>query len=91
MRSMNVSTYKQMAATANISDSDGWMLGVFCSSSTAGTLTLYDSPATGTTTKIVDTFNLTAGTWYPLPFAFATGLYAVIGGTAAITIGYVRG
>lgn len=91
MLTSNVCTYKQMSATANVANSDGWMLGVFCSSSTAGSLTLYDDPATGTTTKIVDTFTLVPGTWYPLPFAYATGLYAVVGGTAAITVGYTRG
>jgi hypothetical protein len=61
--------------------------GVFCSSSTSGTLTIYDSASSGTSTTIVGVFNLTANTFYPLPFSAVDGLYFVIGGTAAITAG----
>lgn len=91
MRSITTFTPKQISATANICSGDGILAGVFCSSSSAGTLTIYDDAATGTGTKIVDTFSLTAGQWYPLPFAVASGIYCVVGGTASITIGYVRG
>jgi len=83
--------YKQVSASGNICNADGALYGIFCSSSTAGTATIYDDAATGTTTKIVDTFNLTAGTWYPLPFAVANGINLVIGGTASVTVGYLRG
>lgn len=91
MRSLTTFTPKQLSATANICNSDGLLAGVFCSSSTAGTMTIYDDAATGTSTKIVDTFTMVTGTWYPLPFAFANGIYCVIGGTASVTVGYVRG
>lgn len=91
MLDQNVFTPKQITATANICNSDGILGGIFCSSSTAGTATVYDDAATGTTNKIVDTFNLTAGAYYTLPYAVANGIYIVIGGTASITVGYVRG
>lgn len=91
MRSTPTFTPKQLSATANVCNSDGILGGVFCSSSTAGTLTIYDDAATGTTTKIVDTFTLVAGTWYPLPLGVANGIYCVVGGTASITVAYTRG
>ena len=91
MRSITTFTPKNISVTSNVCAADGIMAGVFCSSSSSGTLAIYDDAATGTTTKIVDTFNLVAGTWYPLPFAVANGIYCVIGGTASITVGYVRG
>jgi hypothetical protein len=51
----------------------------------------YDDAATGTTTKLVDTFTPVAGTWYPMPFAFSKGLNVVIGGTVSATVGYTPG
>lgn len=79
------SSYQQISATTQISPSLKRLNGVFCSSSTAGTLTIYDSSTSSTSVKIVDTFNLTAGAFYPLAVTADTGLYFVIAGTAAIT------
>jgi hypothetical protein len=81
-----VGNAKAISATANIKSSQGAMLGIFCSSSTSGTITLYDDAATGTSTAIAAVFNVTAGTYYTLPVAFANGLYVVVGGTAAVTV-----
>lgn len=81
-----VGGYKQISATANVSALPANLLGVFCSSSTAGTLTVYDDAATGTSTKAVDTVSLTAGTWYPLPIGMSKGIYVVLGGTASVTV-----
>lgn len=80
------SSYQQISATTQINPQIKRLTGVFCSSSTAGTLTIYDSATSGTGTKIVDTFILTGGTYYPLPTRADTGLYLVIGGTAALTV-----
>jgi hypothetical protein len=81
-----VGNAKAISATANVKSSQGAMLGIFCSSSTSGTITLYDDAATGTSTAIAAVFNVTAGTYYSLPVAFANGLYVVVGGTAAVTV-----
>jgi len=81
-----VGGYKQISASANCSPRGSNLIGVFCSSSTSGTLTVYDDAATGTSTKAVDTFNLVAGTWYPMPVSTANGIYVVIGATASITV-----
>lgn len=77
----------QVAATANIKATGGVMLGVFVSSSTSGTLAFYDSATTTTSTPVVPVFSATAGTWYPLPFGFSSGLYVVVGGTLTATVG----
>ena len=82
------SQYKQLAASVNVSAVPAAITNIFCSSSSSGTATVYDSNATGTSTKIVDTFNLVAGTNYDLGFIAAQGLYVVISGTASVTVGY---
>ncbi|MGH9697968.1 MAG: hypothetical protein ACRD52_00745 [Candidatus Acidiferrales bacterium] len=83
--------YTQLSATANVSSNPARLMGVFCSSSSAGTLTVYDSATNTTINKIVDTFNLTASNFYRLPFQARAGLYVVIGGTASITLSYLPG
>lgn len=88
MLNPQASLYKQLAASANVSPVPASITGLFCSSSSSGTATVYDSNATGTATKIVDTFLLVAGTYHPLGFIAAAGLYVVLGGTASVTVGY---
>ncbi|MFK4444646.1 hypothetical protein ABH944_004850 [Caballeronia udeis] len=83
-------SYKQFSASANMCVGDGIMAGIFVSSTTAGTVTVYDDAATGTTTKIVDTVTLAVG-WNPMPFAFSKGLNIVVGGTLSATLGYIPG
>lgn len=85
-------TYKQITASGNVCAIDGIMGGIFVSAASATpTITVYDDPSTGTTTKIVDTFTPVAGTFYPLPFAFSKGLNVVIGGTVSATVGFISG
>jgi hypothetical protein len=87
---LNVGAFKQIAASGNVKSSQGAMLGIFVSAASATpTITVYDDPAAGTTTKIVDTFTPVAGTWYPIPVTFATGLNIVIAGTVSATVSYV--
>ncbi|MFI0489345.1 MAG: hypothetical protein ACH344_08710 [Yersinia sp. (in: enterobacteria)] len=82
---LNYGTPVAISSSKNVLPTDGAMLGIFCSSSSSGTCTIYDSATTGTGTTIVAVFNLTAGTWYELPITCANGFYIVLGGTAAIT------
>ena len=85
-------TPKQISASGNVCANDGILGGIFVSAAASTpTITIYDDPATGTSTKLVDTFTPTAGQWYPLPFAFSKGLNVVIGGTVSATVGYVMG
>ena len=84
-----VGGYKQITATGNVSPIGCKLLGIFVSSSTLGTVTIYDSATTTTTTKVVDTtIALTGGTWVPMPIAFASGIYIVVGGTLSATVVY---
>lgn len=83
-------TYKQISASGNVCAIDGILGGIFVSSTTSGTVTVYDDPATGTATKIVDTVTLAVG-WNPMPFAFSKGLNVVVGGTLSATVAYTPG
>lgn len=82
-----VGGYKQITATGNVSPIGCKLLGIFVSSSTAGTVTIYDSATTTTTTKVIDTTAaLTGSTWIPMPISFASGIYVVVGGTLSATV-----
>lgn len=84
-----VGGYKQISATGNVSALPANLIGIFVSAATATpTITVYDDAATGTSTKIVDTFTPTAATWYPLPFSASKGLYVVLGGTVSATVAF---
>jgi len=82
----NVGGYKQISATGNVSPFGASLLGIFVSSATAGTVTIYDSATTTTTAKVIDTTTVIGGTWYPMPVGTTSGIYVVIGGVASITV-----
>jgi len=86
MRISSAGTPARITGTGNAVARATGLLGFFCVTSASGTLALYDDAGTGTSTPVVDAFALVAGTWYPLPFDFTKGIYAVIGGTATGTL-----
>ena len=61
------------------------LIGIVVSSSTAGTITVYDANRVDTTTKLVDTITPVAGTFLPLYLGCSTGHYIVVGGTISAT------
>lgn len=84
---LNTGSYKQISASGNVSPQPGSLLGIFVSAASATpTITVYDSAATATATKIVDTFTPVAATWYFLPFGTTAGINVVIGGTVSATV-----
>lgn len=85
---MNVTSYgyKAISATGNVSKIPCVIGGVLCSSSSSGTITIYDSATTTTTTAVVAVMPLVAGQYYPIGAALTAGCYVVIGGTAAVTV-----
>ena len=86
---LNVGGYKQITATGNVCPQAGAaLLGIFVSTTTAGTITVYDSNATSTATTIVATFTPVAATWYTLPFSASQGLYIVVGGALSATVSF---
>jgi len=81
--------YKQISATGNVSPYPAKIVGIFVSSaSSTPTITVYDSDATATTTKVIDTFTPAGATFYAIPAATAAGIYVVIGGTVSATVIY---
>jgi hypothetical protein len=82
----NVGGYKLIAATGNVSPFGASLLGIFVSTSSSGTITVYDSATTTTTAKVIDTVSVSAGTWYPMPVGTTAGIYIVVGGTLSATV-----
>jgi hypothetical protein len=85
------SNFAQISATANVKNQPAKLKGIFCSSATSSpTITIYDTQTTGTTVKVIDTFVMTAATNYNFYDGISTenGLYAVISGTASVTVYY---
>ena len=62
------------------------LLGVFCSSSTSGTIKLDDG-----TNTLVDTVTLVAGTWHRLPLILHKDTTVTVGGTLKATLVVVEG
>ena len=88
--SLPVAGFKVCAAnfSGNVKTAQsGASLGFLCT--VTGTLNAYDDAAVGTTTPIVTALGVTAGTYYPLPFCFASGFNLVLSGGAAGTLAYV--
>lgn len=82
-----VGGYKQLSATANVCALPCNVLGVFVSAASATpTITVYDDAATGTSTKVIDTFTPVASTWYPMPCGLSKGCYVVLSGTVSATV-----
>lgn len=79
--------FKNTAASVQVKAGAGALLGFMCNSSTAGTAKLWDA-LTATGTVIINTMALTAGTFYPVPCRFSTGLFFTLGGTADVTFFY---
>lgn len=61
----------------------GTLAGIFCSSSSSGTVTVYDGAVANTTgeTVMIPTFTAVAGTYYPFKAFFQQGCNIVLGGT----------
>lgn len=60
----------------------GDIIGILCSTSSAGTLTLVD----GKGRTLCNLMPMTAGQFYPLPARYISGLTATVGGTLNATI-----
>jgi len=77
-----------ITASSLLKTGGGVLLGIFVASASATpTITIYDQTSAAVPI-LVNTFTPIAGTWYPLPFAFATGLYVAISGTVDCTVSF---
>jgi len=83
---------KQLAATDQVKIGAGKLFGIFVSSTSSGTLVVYDSATASTSdTKIANTITVTAGTQYlsfPAGIWFSKGLYVVAANTIEFTVVY---
>ena len=79
--------YVNATADTAVKAGRGNIVGIFVASSTSCTIKLWDNTSAATTV-LVNTFSASAGTWYPLPFVFNTGLYLDVGGTCDLTVSY---
>lgn len=82
---LNIGSYKNMTATANVMPRAGALLGFYVNSTSSGTIAFYDSASNGTTVPITGTITPAVG-WHPLPVGVANGVYAVIGATLNVTV-----
>lgn len=80
--------YKNITESTLIRTGSGQLLGIFvASASSTPTIKVWDNTS-GATTVLVNTFTPVAGTWYPMPFFFNTGLYVTISGTVDCTVAW---
>lgn len=80
--------YKTLSASGLVATGDGVLIGILVSSSSSGTLKVWDNTSAATTVIVDTTDTITAPTFIAMPFAFSVGCYVTIGGTAKITVAY---
>ena len=84
--------YKQLAATNQIKIGGGKLYGIQVSSTSSGTIAVYDSATASTSDpKIANTITVTAGNTYlnfPAGIWFSKGLYVVAANTIEFTVVY---
>jgi hypothetical protein len=88
-----MANYKAITATSQVKNMAGKIKGIFVSSTSSGTIAVYDSALAGTTDPILAVFTPAAATMYQLSgddggVSFNTGLYVVLANTIACTIIY---
>jgi hypothetical protein len=87
-----MANYKYLAATDQTKVGAGKLYGIFVSTTSSGTITVYDSGAASISDpKIANTITLTAGSQYlsfPAGIWFSKGLYVVLANTATFTVVY---
>lgn len=82
--SLPVGNPKTVTATATVLSRPCALFGLFCNSTTAGTIVLYDN--TSATGQIIASFTPAANTFYPIPASCANGIHAVVNNTLNVTL-----
>lgn len=81
-----VGNYRNLTASAKVKDGFGKLMGIFVASASATpTIKVWDNTA-ASGDVIVNTFTPIAGTFYPIPVYFDTGLFITISGTVDCTV-----
>lgn len=85
--------YKHLTATSQVKVGAGKIKGIFVSSTTGGTIAVYDEAQGGTTRVLLAVFTPAAATMYPFSgddtgIFFTNGLNIVVANTIAFTVFY---
>lgn len=81
-------TYTNITASAQISAFPCLLLGIFVAQASATpTIKVWDQ-TTAAGPVLVNTFTPSAGTWYPMPYKCAKGLFVTISGTVDCTVSW---
>ena len=87
-----MANYTYSAASIQVKVGAGKLYGIFVSTTSSGTLTVYDTPDGDTSDqKIANTITVSAGTQYlsfPAGIYFNNGLYIALANTATFTVVY---
>lgn len=80
------SQYTNLSASTLVRTGGGRLLGIFvASASSSPSIKVWDNTSAATAV-LVNTFTPIAGTFYPMPGTFTTGLYITISGTVDCTV-----
>jgi hypothetical protein len=80
--------YSQLSASTLLHSGEGFLTGIFVSAaSSSPSIKIWDNTSAAGSI-LVDTFTPFAGSWYPLPFHYQTGLYITISGTVSATVSF---
>jgi len=83
--------YSQLNATTQVKTSAARLCSLTVSSTTSGTITIYDEAQGGTTRKVLATITPAAGAtywWGEEGLATTNGLYIVVANTIEFTVGW---
>lgn len=88
-----MANFQVVSATTQIKSQPGKIKGIFVSSTTSGTLAVYDSEIGATTRPVITTFTPAAATMYNLSgddggISLSKGLYIVVANTISCTVIY---
>lgn len=75
--------YRNFTSTTTIAIPNIKLLGIFCASSSGGTIRVQDDSAT-----VVNTFTAQGGTFYPIPAELQTSCVLTVVGTLDATVFY---
>ena len=81
---MSVKSPKRVTASGTVITGPCRIAGFYVSSTSSGTLVLYDNTA-ASGTQISGTITPAAGLFHPFPVDVQNGLYATVGGTIDVT------
>lgn len=73
-----------VTATGQVRTGPCAVIGLFCNSTTSGTITLYDN--TSAAGQVIVSFTPAANTFYAIPAVCKTGVHAVVTNTLNVTL-----